>query len=325
MTRFFSRVRSSSRSKPQRIHACGGSARIILLYHRVAVPSYDPFHLAVSPARFRDQLEVLQSCCELVTLDEILDRPHTSDPLAAITFDDGYADNLTVASPILSEAGIPATYFICTGALGSARGFWWDRLANAIAAAREPAAALAALGVGAVAAEIATPADRDRAAIELADRLRALHPTVREEAVARVEDAVLPAGGAPEACPVLDETGVRELAARPWSELGAHTEGHPALAYLSFDEQVEEIRRGVATLHSITGTWPRFLAYPFGTEHDYNGDSIAAAGDGGFRAAFVNHWTRFDPERDPYRIPRYAAPALPAPAFRTWLDGILAG
>ena len=53
----------------------------------------------------------------------------------SVTFDDGYTDNLTTASPILRRAGIPATFFICTGCLGDVRGFWWDRVATAIAAA----------------------------------------------------------------------------------------------------------------------------------------------------------------------------------------------
>ena len=43
-----------------------------------------------------------------------------------ITFDDGYADNLTAALPILREFDCPAAFFICAGAIGSEREFPWD-------------------------------------------------------------------------------------------------------------------------------------------------------------------------------------------------------
>lgn len=33
----------------------------------------------------------------------------------AVTFDDGYLDNLTVAAPLLTDLGIPFTVFVCTG------------------------------------------------------------------------------------------------------------------------------------------------------------------------------------------------------------------
>ena len=46
----------------------------------------------------------------------------------AITFDDGYADNLQVAAPLLAERGLPATFFIVSGTIGSGREFWWDEL-----------------------------------------------------------------------------------------------------------------------------------------------------------------------------------------------------
>ena len=46
----------------------------------------------------------------------------------AITFDDGYVDNLTTASPILTSLNLPATFFVTTGHTGRAQEFWWDEL-----------------------------------------------------------------------------------------------------------------------------------------------------------------------------------------------------
>ncbi len=48
--------------------------------------------------------------------------------LVAITFDDGYADNLYDALPLLEKHGLPATVFVCTGPVTQGAEFWWDTL-----------------------------------------------------------------------------------------------------------------------------------------------------------------------------------------------------
>jgi peptidoglycan/xylan/chitin deacetylase (PgdA/CDA1 family) len=45
----------------------------------------------------------------------------------SITFDDGYLDNFEVAAPILRELGLPATFFVTTGFVGSQEIPAWDR------------------------------------------------------------------------------------------------------------------------------------------------------------------------------------------------------
>ena len=46
----------------------------------------------------------------------------------AITFDDGYADNLYTAKALLERYNIPATVFLTAGFIGQDREFWWDEL-----------------------------------------------------------------------------------------------------------------------------------------------------------------------------------------------------
>jgi len=89
----------------------------VLLYHSVGgkLPS-EPYDLSVEPQRFLDQMQWLRqdSRCEIVSLEEGIKRLHDGNttPLVAVTFDDGYRDNLSIAAPILSALQIPFTVFV---------------------------------------------------------------------------------------------------------------------------------------------------------------------------------------------------------------------
>jgi hypothetical protein len=167
------------------------------------------------------------------------------------------------------------------------------------------------------AAHISLPEDLTKATLDIASRLQRLRPGPRNRLVEEIEDVLLSGSSqTPEPCPILDEATVRELGLQPFAELGAHTHNHAMLSTLSGEEQLSEISLSVARLHAISGTRPRFLAYPYGGEHDYNVDSCLAARDAGLEAAFVNHAGPFDPIRSPYRVPRYYVPPLPADQFR---------
>jgi peptidoglycan/xylan/chitin deacetylase (PgdA/CDA1 family) len=98
---------------------------LVLAYHGLG--SYprelDPFNLMVEPERFRWQVSNLRRrgyrFVSLKALAAQLERPGgVPRGLAALTFDDGTTDNLTVLAPLLAELELPATVFACPGLLG---------------------------------------------------------------------------------------------------------------------------------------------------------------------------------------------------------------
>ena len=87
----------------------------ILFYHRVA--DEIPNHWTMRPKTFAGQINWLRERFDLVTLAEAQTRiasGRNDRPTVCVTFDDGYADNLRSAIPLLLKLQIPFTYFVST-------------------------------------------------------------------------------------------------------------------------------------------------------------------------------------------------------------------
>lgn len=88
----------------------------VLMYHRVArLDAFD--QLTVTPERFEQQMSMLASRRQVVGLIDglrALRAGTLNGPAVAVTFDDGYLDNLVEAAPILQRHRIAATVFVTT-------------------------------------------------------------------------------------------------------------------------------------------------------------------------------------------------------------------
>jgi peptidoglycan/xylan/chitin deacetylase (PgdA/CDA1 family) len=192
---------------------------LVLVYHRVAAVSLDPFRLAVSPVTFDRHLHLLRRRFHVTALPALVASLATgdyTDETVAVTFDDGYEDNLRLAYPIAARHATPFTVFVTVAAvLDQQRWFWWDELGARIGPAETRAALHAELkGV--------PPAER-RA------RLDAL-PSPAPELSADTGRPLTP-------------SELFELAGRPGVTIGAHTMTHPSLGRVCEHAQADELRR----------------------------------------------------------------------------------
>ena len=120
----------------------------VLAYHTVGdYPTTLPSGIGLSPARFASHMESLARSGQVVPLAAVADalargeRPRG----IAITFDDGYADNLRHALPVLTRLQLPATFFVSAGLLGQPMAL--DHAALPLVTAVELAELAAAPGV----------------------------------------------------------------------------------------------------------------------------------------------------------------------------------
>lgn len=90
----------------------------VLVYHSISSPPKPlPADADISPRRFEQQLRWLKRWRRVVRLEETLSAP-ASSRLVAITFDDGFRDNLTVALPLLEKFQLPMTLFVAARFVG---------------------------------------------------------------------------------------------------------------------------------------------------------------------------------------------------------------
>ena len=116
---------------PDRIWKGLHSQGLILLYHRVVTLDTDPQLLSVTPEHFAGHLEYISEHYNPISLSELyqaLKAGKVPDKSVVITFDDGYADNLWNAKPLLEKYGIPATVFVTSSRVDGDREFWLDDL-----------------------------------------------------------------------------------------------------------------------------------------------------------------------------------------------------
>lgn len=260
----------------------------VLLYHRIAEERHDPFGLCVSPTNFAAQLDLLAADYQPVSLGELVARVQAGEATrreVAITFDDGYLDNLEVALPLLQRRGIPATFFISSGQVLSGRVFWWDQLEAAFL--RNP--------------KLASP----RLAFhELHDRLVKMPSAERDAALAAILDARADGRDARPSRRPLTATEVRAIASDSRMEIGAHSVNHAMLTALGPDERRAEIRQSRADLEVMAGRPIRAFAYPYG---HFDDATVSEAREQGIEFGCTCVPRRVRRTDDPLRLPRLEA------------------
>jgi peptidoglycan/xylan/chitin deacetylase (PgdA/CDA1 family) len=111
----------------KRLYSPTGAASVFL-FHRVN--DYDDDPLTMSTRVFTETLRLFKERYQVASLQDILagidEERDSGTKTVAITFDDGYRDNLEVAAPILKDLGVPATFFVTTGYIGKSTPFPWD-------------------------------------------------------------------------------------------------------------------------------------------------------------------------------------------------------
>ena len=308
--------RPAHRSEPRR-----AAKAAILLYHRVASPTHDAHGLAVPASTFRSQLASLARGWEIVPLPALARACASGSPpdrSLALTFDDGYLDNLENVLPVLEEFGVPATFFLTAERPGAELRFWWDVLEQVLLAKPALPSRLELRIDGQPRGFAAgNPEERRASHDELHGILKASVPAVRDDLLRQLAAATGDPRAARPAARRMVEQEIRVLAASPRIEVGAHGLHHLSLPSLSRDDLHREIFECRSVLERITARRITSFAYPFGDVSPASADMVVAAG---FRWA-VTCEARLLRERErPHLLPRLEAGGRSGEELTAWLD-----
>jgi len=319
---------------------------IVLTYHRVSDLTSDPQLLAIGVEHFEEQMGLLAKSHHTMAAGELFEsmagRRRIPDRTVVVTFDDGYADTLHEAAPILAGHGIPATVFVSSDYVDSSCEFWWDELERVVllAPSLPPHVRITAGGATFEATSGATDAERDGASpgsdpwdltrppaterqrmyVGLRDLILRLPTADRDTALESLraqfgaEQCVRPTHRP------LSSSEVRDLCGNGLMEVGAHTRSHQVLSARSETEQREEILSGKRALEQACDHEVRSFSYPYGASGTFTRRTERIVREAGFLGACTTEFGIVVPWMDRFSVPRCPTENIGGAEFVQRLD-----
>lgn len=288
---------------------------VILMYHRIADESFDPWGMAVTPPHFREQLEWLSQHRTVLRLQAFaaLHRARRLPPDAvAVTIDDGYSCCSELASSLLEQFRVPATIFIPLDLIERGQPFWWDELEELVLSHEGHSLTFdgAEIPIGQ-----RTPEDRQwkprtepvtarqSAFREILTRITRKRPVDRDRAIDDLRRQVGAIGDLESLKRPMTPQLVRGISS-DLVDFGSHTLNHPWLTDLDPNEQAEEIGGSVDRLKTLTGSQPVAFAYPYGISDEHSRRLVEEAG---FECACVTGDRAVSRRSGTFALPRVRA------------------
>jgi peptidoglycan/xylan/chitin deacetylase (PgdA/CDA1 family) len=175
----------------------------------------------------------------------------------AVTFDDGYANNFEVATPVLNRYGIPATFYVTTDCIDRNQLPWIARIRRAFRTTRRqswqaPDGRRLALMNSNL---------REIARVYACEHCAQLAGQQQEQVIEAIEGALDIEPATPDTCRMLSWEELRRMV-RSGHTVGSHTVSHPNLAHVGSEELKTELIESRRRLEHELGVPVAHFAYP---------------------------------------------------------------
>ena len=240
----------------------------------------------------------------------------------ALTFDDGFRNNVSVALPVLEEFGLPATIFLSTGLIDSAATTWAGRVTRALIDTRAEL-----LDYAGTRFALSSHAERVAANRHLQRMVKAIAPADPGAEVAQIE-ALLGACENPDVADdadlgMLRREDIEHALATGLVSFGGHSVTHPILSALGDAALKWETQGSVAGVEALTQSRCETFAYPNGQPADYDDRAVALLRGAGVTTIATTTQLANESGADPLSLSRWVlGGAVQVPRLRATLIGL---
>jgi peptidoglycan/xylan/chitin deacetylase (PgdA/CDA1 family) len=251
----------------------------ILCYHGVTnsvstgIENHHAKHIHVDA--FYAQMKYLKEHCTVFSMDEIVElkNSNTSYPsnAVAITFDDGFRNNFSVAAPVLNEFNLPATFYITAGIVNTSLMFWVDELEDCI---NHSTVNKIRLSIG----EFDLHDDeRKIVALETIKQYCKTVPSKQKDEIVeavKLESGIFPSVDHAQNYQKIKWNELQQMSNDPLFTIGGHSMYHDILANLPHERMKADIELSLKLLSSELNSPVIHYAYPEGQADHYNSNVI---------------------------------------------------
>lgn len=232
-----------------------GRPVLVSMYHRINDVVGDRLgELTVSVSNFENQLCYYKEKYQILKLDE--EWTSLKKTGLVITFDDGYADNILNALPLLEKYQIPATIFVTTLNINTKNEFWWDRLVFDYSSCKD---------FFYLSASEEKISKSQKTYQFLTNQIHKLSNEEKEKWFSEFEKLNKIQFYPREEYRSLTSLELKLLSEHPLITLGIHTHNHFSLGTLTYSEQKKELLLSMNFLNNLTSKNIKFLALPHGS------------------------------------------------------------
>jgi peptidoglycan/xylan/chitin deacetylase (PgdA/CDA1 family) len=292
----------------------------ILMYHSIT-RNQIPAHLNaggkhIDYTQFERQVEYL-SKKNYISINQVKSIKNNG---ILITFDDGFQNNYTAAFPLLRKYKIPFVLFISTGFM-EGKLIWTDELLKLSIVVKD-FFRITGEWFSSNNIELDSPFTYNSLRIKMKSISDQLRKKFLNEMLSEKQNP-LPSEFNELFTPLTWEQ-LQEMVDSGLCEIGAHTETHPILSQLSYDQQFREISLSKQKFEDELDREVSFFAYPNGKYSDFNDDTLQIVENLGFKYAFSTESGKSKRADFPYKLRRYGITSdLPFWKFKIIANGWL--
>ena len=260
---------------------------LILMYHGVSstnrnesmLRNCESKHTAAS--LFNEHLTALRKSREVISLDEMtagLRSGHDLSKTVAITFDDGYRNNFSVAADLLTRHKMSATFFLATGFIDTEQLIWTDKLELVLDRTSRKSLRLDIPPLEQQPQQPRQPrydfplvshTEKRVALRALKAALKKLNPRQLADSIAGIEEQLQVNEVVADGDYLFMTWNQARALTRAGFEVGAHTMTHPILSRISDDDARIEILGSRDRVYAELGQCSSTFCYPNGKHEDY--------------------------------------------------------